>query len=486
MRKLLVAVCVLALLPFVASAQPTPVPELEDRENMSVRVWSMALEQDDTADVGNIMTFPQEVVNYGNRVWIGDSDFDTGESEPNEVVDHGLLLINVSSYTVGLGVWSGQYETDFVIPITDPTWDSLTNYWVEPDLKTDIFFGGALGNGNIGANLVYATASDTQTDEYQDLLTPASVTDELNTSASLMGIRVGYGVKEVGPFASVDAAVGIMIPGLEITLDEPYWSDYAGDGVPRTQSIEKDGGNLMDVDLMAVKELDDDTNVRILVSYDKKGFDTLCVNQYDEDEDGIYQTDDSLDVDAKSTQMNSVSMISLRGALNKVVNDDELLVVVLGIEMGSAEVEEDYQVYNNSTNTAVTGEQGFQRQDSWLLEQSTFAVPFAVAVEGNVLRDNITARLGVRKNLLSSITETFTYNDYEVDSDVWQTVFTYTGEEVAKLNEDATLGLGVGVELGNFIVDGYMEQDILFNGPYWVTGESSSFISKLELTYAWE
>ena len=416
----------------------------------------------------------------------------------------GILLCALKDYTVGVGIStpaSGVITdriggNDYISTLmvgSDTAYDSV----IDPDSKVDLYFAGALGTGTVGAVVSYAAGSgksETKDEDFDPAATAWSdISPYMENSASIIGLRLGYTMEELGPLASVDVAFGLEMPGFESVYNDPLASnDTSGSAVDKA-TCEKDGGMDMAIDVLGVKEMDDDTNVRIMLGYAKTALDTAQTEQIDDDDDGSYTTANSTDTNSKSLYKESGSTIGARLALNKTVNDDELLVVALGLVKTSSKIEESNEVYQDSTAVASRAAT-WEKQDLPALvydevETSGLAIPFAVGVEGNVLRDNITCRLGARKTLLETTKTTATKHDYEqltTSGTPWGIESTQTIESTSKVDSNVTLGLGVGVELGNFTIDGYMEEDILFNGPYWVTGNASSFISKLDVTYAWE
>ena len=467
MRKLLISVLAVSMMVLPLAAQST-------------RTDSMSLGGNDVPDIGNILTFPELIGMYQNKVWINRLDGSYDEM--------AILLMELQDYTVGIAlvdtvdaVNPGPIAVMTMQPDNSPAWDAEA---IAPDITLHALFAGAMGTGTVGANLFWATKSDKYEERDQNLTDPSNVltdAESVDSSASYLGAILGYGMEEVGPFASVDVSVGIGLPGFESTYEDPVQvdPDNPSDGLPEVETVEKDGGMDLGINVLAVQERSDDTTLRCQLAYGSTALDTACSDKEDNDASGAYDDTAFSDSQEKSLVKVSVSDLGARVAMNKIVNDDELLVVAAGLNRMAISAEYLAEDYN------IT-EEAWETWDSGKWEASALYVPVAIAVEGKI-RDEVTLRVGASKDVLVMESETDMDEDWAVNADGdWAVTDIEEDEWTDRFASDVSVSLGVGVELGNFVIDALMSSDILFSGPYSVTGvQGTDFASQIDISYAW-
>jgi len=112
--------------------------------------------------------------------------------------------------------------------------------------------------------------------------------------------------------------------------------------------------------------------------------------------------------------------------------------------------------YSNVTN----------KQDS-----SNLALDYVAALEAKP-KDWVTTRAGFATTLYNSGSTT-------VDTGAVKTINSNSGAP------KTTISLGLGLSLGDFVLDGSLNQDLLYNGPFLLNGVPTQLFSQVSLTYAW-
>lgn len=462
MRKLILSLMVVSLMVLPLAAEST-------------RTNSMNLHADDIVDIANTASFPQEILNYQNKVWY--NALDGGSS-----LSKAALITELSSYTVGV-VISEEASILNLSGTTDLSFVTSADL-LQPDKKVDLLFGGELGAGALGIDLFYATNSDKSETDADNVQADPDTSNELvsrDNSSSYMGMILGYGMEAVGPLASLDVSMMIGIPGLESKYSDPPLETA---GVAATTSgqeelVKKDGGMDLGLNLLGVYELSSDSNLRIQVKYGKESLDLVGTEKV---ANGDLDYNDANE-QVRTTRNYSGSTMGLRAALNKTVNDDELVVLAIGMERSASTTELSTENTTNDRNS--DGVYDFEKDNAPVdkTEGSTLSIPVVIAVEGT-MKENISLRIGAKKSIMTLTSGTVTDDTYAYYDGAYKVASTSVTETSAKTNDSLTLTLGAGVDFNNFTINADIAQDLLFNGPYFINGTSNTFAGALDVIYS--
>jgi len=116
------------------------------------------------------------------------------------------------SITDGIGTWDDRLSFGGSGALDIPGWTVI-----DPENKVDLFKAFAAGNGVLGLRVNYAHIGLSNSDEVNNT-SPAvdisGVTGEFDGKASVIGIGLGYGLKDLGPFNALDIGVGYKMGSL--------------------------------------------------------------------------------------------------------------------------------------------------------------------------------------------------------------------------------------------------------------------------------
>jgi hypothetical protein len=336
----------------------------------------------------------------------------------------------------------------------------------------------------LGVDLFYAVNSDKSETDADNVQADPDTSNELvskDNSSSYMGMVLGYGMEAVGPLASLDVSMLLGIPGLESKYSDPPLETA---GVAATTSgqeelVKKDGGMNMGLNVLGVYELSDESSLRIQVNYGKESLDLVGTEKVANAD--LDYTD--MDEQKRTTRSYSGSTMGLRAALNKTVNDDELVVLAVGMERSASTTE--LSTENTSNDRNGDGVYDFEKDNAPVdkTEGSVLSIPVVIAVEGT-MKENISLRMGAKKSVLTLTSGTVTDDTYAYYDGAYKVASTTVTETSVKTDEALTLTLGAGVEFNNFTINADITQDILMNGPYFITGDTSNFATALDVIYS--
>lgn len=267
---LLLLVAFMAIAPMAATA--------------SVRTEGMGIQAQQSDDLDLIWLFPQKIDEYSvvdyRLSYLGSDDEWGGIIHKDQYLGSwGLYLgrpFNGSdSFTYG----AYPYVDAHAFGITDGlmSWDdqlsmfgaSLNTTINDPKNKFDIFKTFKAGNGVLGLHLNYADTrqSEKYTNTQGDAngFTPGETVDgEAHQNNSVIGVDLGYGLSDVGPFNALDLALGYSTGSVDYMTTANVWNaaDTAS-YIPSTETMEGDGISEIRINLRAKKEADENTNMMI-------------------------------------------------------------------------------------------------------------------------------------------------------------------------------------------------------------------------------
>ncbi len=466
MRKLIVSLIAMSLLVLPAAAT-------------SIRTQSMNIGADDVEDIGNIVTFPQLIGVYQNKVLYS-----------NVVatdVSSTVLLCELASYTVGVAISDnqGSFNGGFIGAELDTLWvDAYASGFTAlyPDETASLLFAGAVGPGTLGVNLSYAKSSNTD-NQVISVVDPVSTNPlDKEQSASYLGLVVGLGMEEVGPLARLDVSVGIGLPNHEYTKSDPLISTTDPLGAPDVTEFTKDGGMDMEIQVQGIKEQSDETSLRLQGYYQSSSYDQLAAQKADANNDDDYT--DVGDTHKEKLIASSKSVIGVGCVVNRSVNDAGLLVAGLKLAMVSTKVERSEKVLaDGDADGDLELEQVVNAVGFELNEDSDMIATIEIAVEDQV-REGWTGRLGASKDINLTNGNDETDDTYGLVDSAWATSGSTVNEKGVTGSGDVTLKMGLGVALGNFTVNCDVSADVLLSGPYFVSGTTGAFASALDVIYS--
>jgi hypothetical protein len=128
----------------------------------------------------------------------------------------------------------------------------------------------------------------------------------------------------------------------------------------------------------------------------------------------------------------------------------------------------------NTSSTAPNYNGNFQANDH--TETNGLGLTFASAGEGKI-NNWLTGRAGFATTLYGS--------------EGWNRRNRWTSGNTGRLREESystymtTITLGLGIQLGDIVVDGALNQDLLYNGLYFTNGIATPLFSQVSATWAW-
>lgn len=473
MRKIIISLLMVSLMIVPAFAQ------------QSVRTASMNLGADDIEDVGNIISFPQLLPLYSGTVWYNNVD---------NYNEQTILITEVAGNVGGIGLFQNVGATLNPSPLA-VDYVGYNNHatnveYYYPDAILNVGYAMDLAGGTFGALVLvnmysevddHATTTDFTADP--DNVNEAAFNDG---GASYYGVIVGYGMEEVGPFASLNTSLGIGLIGFSDEWTNPRSTAAVAadaDALAPMDTLEKDGG--MDIKVLAqgIMEMDDATSLRLSAGLNRTSLGVIVTESSDLDGDGSYTTATVNDTNNIWEDSGSLMVIGLRAVLNKDVNDGGLLVVGTGVEILSSSDEHTATEWNNVQTPAAYAQ---ETVDEYENSSSTLQIPVVIAVEDE-LRENIVLRVGAAKNILvKDSSESSNNNNYQMVAGAYGPGDD-TASEMSRLDSDGlNTSLGVGAIFGNFTINADISKEILFDGPYWLTGaddNGSGFASAIDILY---
>lgn len=425
MRKLIISLLAVSLLVVMPLAAQT------------ARTQGMVVGANDVEDIGNVATFPELALKYGDTLYVENVDSYAG----------GYLYKAMGDYVVGLGLIDNYGDI-----IYDGAWVVTPFGLSDPNTLAQLSFAAPMGGANVGAAVQFGLASYDWSELYSNNQDPNdkwTQEDGYEGSSSLIGFQVGGGMEEVGPLSNVDVSLG-----LQMTAASGEYNDNpaSNDTTAWTYNYlcETDGVTAMDINVLAVHPISDATTLRYQV-----GFATLSSNvnsSFQEDANGDGDLlDVGVDSDDSSTEEFKGTQIGLRVASNTVVNDDDLLIGTVGLLIESYEDTLSQSTYAGTTLGTIV-------VDSELNEGSNTYLTLGLAGEGN-LSDNVAVRCGVEK-YLNLWSETNTDDEWDLDSALdWVKDEIYENEENEKYVSDVYSNAGMTLKAGNWVIDA--ELDVL-------------------------
>jgi len=273
---LLFVVCFMAFAPMAANA--------------SVRTEGMGILPQQSEDLDLIWLFPQKVDEYSvvdyRMGYLGSTDEWGGIIHKDPYIGQwGLYLArpfdSSDNYTGANQLWVDCQGGGILDGTTG--WDTRLNWWgstgpggtpaiADPKNKLDLFKTFKAGNGNLGVHLNYAASRSgeavTNTNGTPGGFAPGDVVDQTTAgNTGVVGVDLGYGMSDLGPFAAMDVALGYSAGSVDYSYIEHDWNaaDTAAVEVMNGK-IEGDGINEIRVNARLKKDANETTSIYINVN----------------------------------------------------------------------------------------------------------------------------------------------------------------------------------------------------------------------------
>jgi hypothetical protein len=403
--------------------------------------------------------------------------------------EHAYIYTMYGSIVDGVGTWATRLNAMGTVgALGKPWWSALDN---DPENKLDLFKSFAVGNGVLGLRLNYASQKEDGEFSYSENVTStpvdySGVYEEGVQKSSVIGINVGYGMKDLGPFNAMDLGLAYYMGSLtEEDLD--YDLNTAGTAyvIEEEETLEGDGISEIAFNARAVKEASENTN---LVT--NLGFRTskLAV-QYTRNE---YNADGSLVTGAGeievSTAEHTNSLIGLGLACNHKVNGGTGLVVG-GLNFQYAKGSWTSEDRVNAAASSVVDRIDTGYNDGYEVDMTYMGVWANIGVEAN-LKSWLQVRAGFSRELMASAKREDT-GGWNVNAGGTAYQDTWADEESEDSIEDTVVTFGVGVTHKNWNVDLLVAKsgvedflrDADFGEGLLYSGTALSGIAKAQLKY---
>jgi hypothetical protein len=473
----------------------------------SVRTDGMGIQPVQDADLDTIWTFPQDIEEYslvdfrfdaegnmyqaymdvGGDEWggiiadmpkIGKLGIYLGRPFNSGTAWEGRDYINAQygSILTGSISWNNLMNVSWSVDPTYPGW-AQPNYedtsfsfpnWIggldyidQPENKIDLFKTFAVGDGVLGARLNYAAnkaswmdnSSQSYTEGDDDGYENNVITERSNKNGCrVIGLDLGYGMEDLGPFAKFDIAAGYSMGSYTKTLYDSYVVHYdtapSPEPLPPSGGVEGDGINEIRLALRGSQELTEDvdfvTNLNVKFGKLALKYDRLRDWNGDgdyEDNTGSYETEiRTREYKNKSMQLGMNTVHSVNEGTGKVI---------CGLNLVSTKGEWTHtDLYNEdgeATADQVMSDSGETMQISYMGAWINIGVEAA-------LKSWLMVRGGMSKDFLGvSKTKIVTYDDVNDDGNGWDVEM--TAEDKWNDLNDVLFTFGIGVEYKNSVVD---------------------------------
>jgi len=497
---LLLLVGFMALAPMTASA--------------SVRTEGMGVMAQQVEDLDLIWLFPQKIEEYSlvdyrmeflgsDDEWGGVIHKDpyignwglyvgrpfNGQSSYPYFGDHAYIYTMFGSIVDGLNTWGARINAQGTVgALGKPWWNAMDE---DPENKLDLFKTFAVGDGVLGVRLNYASQKDDGEFSYSENVTSSDpdysgVYEEGVRKSSVIGINVGYGLKDLGPFNALDLGLAYYMGSLtEEDIDYQLNTTNNAYVLAEEETLEGDGINEIAFNARAVKEASENVNLitnlnfrtsKLAVEYTR--------NAYNPDGTQVLGAGE-VEV---STAEHKNTFIALGLDCNHKVNGGTGLVVG-GLNLQYAKGTWASEDRVNAAGLAAADRIDTNYYDGYETEMTYMGIWANVGVEAN-LKSWLQVRAGFSRELMASAkmvenggwTVNATNTAYQ---DTWEDE--YSVDET----EDTVMTFGVGVTHKNWNVDLLVTksgvEDLLSDGDFGegllYSGSTLSGIVKGQIKY---
>jgi len=321
---------------------------------------------------------------------------------------------------------------------------SLESSFTALTYQTGVMYTAKLDDTmSAGGGVFYAASSDEDKIE-----TPDEDQDTFSQSSMNLGILLGLSMAGDMP---VDIGLSVILP----TLAEDY-KNYHGTNIDELENSEEAAGSALKLGLNARAKLD------LLTAMLAVGFDSASaenVQKTDAAGDGTWDLEWANKVES--------SLISVDLGASKTLSPMENVSVIVG---GMVKLDLESGKYTYTVDT-------IDYSHNYTEDTTTIAIPLYIAGEAKV-GEAWTVRCGVEKNVWnnSTLVEKYTNDDDEVAS-----------HEITQTSDmpDLSVSLGASVAVGDLLLDIALEEEFLLDGPFFISGDSNNFSTKIGMSYDW-
>jgi hypothetical protein len=405
--------------------------------NASSRSDAMSADINVVEDYDLIFTYPNKVIDYKNTV-----DFrmqNPGAGTANDwagILDGkfekiGVIGVYMSRYTM---VAPGSYQaaaTDNQVWISNNFATAHPVTVLTPKPVVDLFWGKTFDKLNIGVQLSYADSKSnttTTTAAYTDVVAVPATSEQTIDYARQLGLRVGVGMKDLGPFQEANFAAGYAVKKFEV-------SDISSPNPGGNGSLTDDGAYTLDLNADLRHDLGENDNLKVFASFVSDAFGLKGFQQ---------STPQNNTGTLKTTNMD----LGLGVGVNHSVAEGAGLVAG-GVKAEMATRKDTGDTINNNGVDYLGAAKAAFTNDLQEEKTTTLSLPVFISVEAKV-KSWLTLRAGAKYFLYdnSHVTDTYTLATDEIYSSVANTF---------------SFSTGFGMNWKNWVLDGVLSTDQLEN-----------------------
>lgn len=399
----------------------------------------------------------------GNNPYLGLADTNNDYESFNEDnnINYGVVSNNWDDFVNG---WRGfNYNYGSTGTTNNRSYQSLWQWQIlAPQNKLDLLWAKELGGGVLGVQFNYGHRSgdsfnwyglnnSSSTDGNNNAWAAGSFVDQQKAAeaSSQFGAAVGFGKKDLGPFSKVDAKVSFETGSLDYADQELYRNNTnSGNYVRYDNTLKGDGIHDIQVGLLAVKDKDENNQMRVNAQAILTKFNTKEVQLWDSNNDGSFTDESNGNNQTRKTGYTGTILSAGTACVHKYDGGKGLVVVSLGVNYRTMKFTDDVQHWNAA---AQRNDYDFKAEDTF----TNITIPVAVGAEQKFTKW-LTGRLGMNANLLQSYKEKATTYGNIVNGQ-------YQDSEVDKSSTDPRANVkmttGVGVNVGNWTLDMLIDQN---------------------------
>jgi hypothetical protein len=427
----------------------------------SSRTDAMSADINVVEDYDLIFTYPNKVLDYKNTVDFRMGSLTAGTSDdwggildgkfeqvgvigvylhrPNTDIMNGVSFSNLGDNEVLSNLIDYRVRRGYTAP-GNPVGEYLLNEDI-PSVNPlfDLFWGKEIAGLSLGVKLNYADNKDNSTEGEDYTALKGDVASDKSTSeARQIGLQVGLGKKNLGPFSEANLSVGYSMAKLNDSYQQST-ADHAEDVYDGWQI---NGNNIYsaNINLNLKHEIDENNNVKLFASFKVDNFGIKAVDQ-----SSMYLTYPANRIGERET----MAIETLGLGFNHTVND--------GVALVSAGVKLNHGTWKESASSFMYGVDTVSDMrtigDPWGYEigmtEGWTELPVFVSVEAKV-KSWLTLRAGASYYLFA--TETDNYAGAQVGS-----------SESYSYAENITFSTGFGLNWKNFVLDGVFNTNDLEN-----------------------
>jgi len=336
-----------------------------------------------------------------------------------------------------------------------------------PENKVDVFWASNLDNKtNFGVQVNYADNQPNGGDVYNNQNTNSTDNSAtaVNSSTSqaddarVLGINLGLGMQDFGPFNTANIHLGYYLGSLD--MEDKNTPRAAGTGV--YDSSLKDGGiYTATLGALLKHNLDENSDMRVFANAYLDQNNQKEVQTFDSTGDGLHNN--AADWDERyNGNYNDILLDLGAGCHHKVL--DGKAVISSGLEAvwanSDSKLSGTSQNGNTATVTYIPQNAGAAGWDEQTLDE--WSVQWNANVEAKA-SDWLTIRAGINRPVVDRLTTVNTINTYNADGSVKSTVKNTSVADNYFGGNNFTYSTGFGINWENWELDGVVRTASLFN-----------------------